>query len=100
MDPITLITAGAAIVTLGAQIYAAWKAGQWSRLVTLAGAVTLEVAKLTGYDNAAKRAEAVKRLYEQAPSAAYGLFTEAQFVKAVEDGWATIAKPQMQGGIK
>lgn len=97
-DIITYVTAGAAIVTLAVQMYAAFKSGQYAKLITLAGGITLEVAKLAGYDNAAKRNEAVKRLYGQAPTVARNLFTEQQFIEAVEKGWATIAKPQMQGG--
>lgn len=101
MDFQTIITYGGAaiaILSLVAQAYAFFKARQWGRLVATGGAIALEVAKLTGFSNKAKRAEAIRRLYKEAPPIARQLFTEEQFGMAVEKGYQLIAQPELKGG--
>lgn len=77
-------------------IYTAVKTHQWGRLVAEAGRVTFNLATLTNLDGDQKRAEAEKKLYANAGPIARALFTEAQFMLAVETGYKLIAKPQLK----
>lgn len=84
-----------ALVALGAQGYAAYKTGQWWKLIGLAGDVTYSLADMAGMTNDEKRKIAEKLLYDRAPVQMRRLFSEKQFTEAVEYGWEMIAKPRL-----
>lgn len=72
---------------------AAWCQQQWRQVLNLAGAITAEVAKMTPLNNAEKRREAARLLRQRAPTLAQAIFSEEDFLQAVEYGWQVIAKP-------
>lgn len=85
-----------ALISLLVAAYAAIRQRQWEALVALAGQITLNVATLSGFDNAKKRQEAEDRLYTMATPLMRELFSKEQFEHAVETGYQLITKPKLQ----
>jgi hypothetical protein len=83
------------LVTLGAQAYGLLRARTWERLVELAADITTDLARLEGMAPEAKRREALRRLYDQAPPSASRLFRPEAFGRAVEHAWHLHAKPRL-----
>ena len=82
-------------------LYNVVRAHQWERLVVTAGELAYDAAKLAGLDERDKQKHVAGQLFALAGPFARKLFTEEQFLMAVESGWKLIAKPRVTAeGIK
>jgi hypothetical protein len=82
----------ASLATVG---LVALRAREQERLVGLADEITTDLARLEAMPAAAKRQEALRRLYDQAPAHARRLLDANHFARAVELAWHFHAKPRL-----